>query len=71
MTRDELRAWLDRRPQRRSVKFLGLWPRWRAWFTTSGEYLGQRSARTGPDPVDAQHHCGCEQCIGVKDKHGE
>lgn len=63
LTVDELRAWLDRAPQRRSVKFLGPWPRWHAWFTAAdGEYLGQRSARTGPDLTDAKQPCACDVC---------
>jgi len=35
---------------------------WEAWYGPDGEYLGQRSARTGPDPVRAEQRCGCPQC---------
>lgn len=34
---------------------------WRDWFA-DGECLGTRSARVGPDPVNAAQHCPCEQC---------
>ena len=36
-------------------------PAWRSWF--DGEvFLGTRSSRTAPDPVDAKQKCGCDQC---------
>lgn len=38
---------------------------WEFWFTVDGEYLGTRSARTGPDDVGAAQRCGCEQCAGT------
>lgn len=60
--REAMRAWLDRKPPR-----VG---HWRDWFrvyadTDDGpalfEYLGARSARTGPDLRTAQP-CDCRQC---------
>lgn len=74
--RDCLRAWLDRRPPSNvnagmskaefemAGGFLVLHERrWHVWFD-GDEYRGERSARTGPDHVGAEHHCGCEQCSG-------
>lgn len=70
MTRDELRAWLDRKPPpspfepRFVVKF------WLDWWSDGpmlgvgdmGTYLGiGYSARSRPDLRTAQP-CGCEQC---------
>lgn len=41
----------------------------RSWFQAISEdpsaplvYLGERSARVGPDAVAGAHRCGCEQC---------
>lgn len=34
---------------------------WRAWFD-DGEYLGEVSARVGPDDVTCVQKCGCSQC---------
>lgn len=54
MTREELRAWLDRKPPD---------SRWTwDWFTVGGEYLGVRSARTGPDDVNSKQPCACDVC---------
>jgi hypothetical protein len=70
MTREELQAWLDRRPGR-VVDEHGDWcqrENWRDWFTNDPDlagvvtYLGQRSARTGPDVVPAVQRCECRQC---------
>lgn len=60
MTRDELRAWLDRKPPRHA----NYWGHWFGWAdgSESVEYLGELSARTGPDDVGAKRRCGCEQC---------
>ena len=57
MTREELRAWLDRNLLRDGAG-------WRFWFEVDGEgeYLGERSARTGPDPVETKQRCTCSQC---------
>lgn len=61
MTRDELRAWLDRPPPPRWNMF-GV-DGWQHWYDpVTGEYLGARSPRTGPDPVDAKQRCLCGQC---------
>lgn len=68
MTRDELRAWLDR-PLPRGfwrVGYVGpaLLKRrsWRDWFD-SDEYIGDRSARTGPDETVCEAKaCSCEVC---------
>ena len=72
MTREELREWLDRRPPVRygAIGLVGealLRHRaWRDWFD-GDEYLGERSARTGPDAVDAKQRCGCEVCASQLD----
>lgn len=49
----------------------GLWRR--DWFLAISEnpstplvYLGERSARTGPDNVGAAQRCLCEQCTQEK-----
>lgn len=62
MTRDELRAHLDRRPPRNPNHIT-----WRTWFQPydggpDEAYLGQRSARTGPDRVRATQKCTCDVC---------
>lgn len=63
--REHLRAWLDREPPREASPF-SKW--WREWFVLDeyrpwrNEYLGERSARVGPDDVGAVQRCGCEQC---------
>lgn len=59
--RARLRAHLDRRPLTGGRSWLD----WYAWSLSGepiGEYLDQRSARTGPDAVGAAQRCGCEQC---------
>ena len=76
MTRDELREWLDRgitpRDQWAHVDDddpsndmrWRSWPlHWRAWFH-DGEYLGESSARTGPDPTDIAQRCAYDVCVG-------
>ena len=35
---------------------------WMRWFDADGNYLGERSARTGPDPVKSAQACKCDQC---------
>lgn len=69
--RVRLRAWLDRPPP---IMRVG----WRAWFVvnTNGlplNYLGTRSARTGPDVVPPVQRCGCEVCARMEtaESHGE
>lgn len=73
MTRDELRAWLDRKPPPlrpyADADDERPWHLWFGWLPSrmgglpvAVKYLGERSARTRPDPVDAQQCCGCEQC---------
>lgn len=64
MTRDELRAWLDRKPLAVDVGIGMLRTTWRSWFgwNGNGDYLGERSARAGPDDCGAKQRCGCEQC---------
>lgn len=44
MTRDELRAWLDRKPPRLRADADGSpsWS-WRCWYDAEGNYLGNRS----------------------------
>lgn len=38
---------------------------WKGWFTEEGHYLGESSARQGPDQVpDTKQKCGCYQCEG-------
>ena len=68
MTREELREWLDRRP-RRIPSLAGAYrvESWCSWFDADGNYLGERSARTGPDAVDAKQRCGCEVCASQLD----
>lgn len=61
MTRDELRTWLDRPPLRWNMFGVDGWQHWYDPFT--GEYLGTRSSRTGPDPVGAAQRCDCETCV--------
>ena len=66
MTRDELRAHLDRRPPRNPNHIT-----WRTWFQPydggpDEAYLGQRSARTGPDKVKAAQPCPCGVCQSAK-----
>ena len=90
MTRDELRAWLDR-PARHDADCPINWDKqyavrnpcecqytdsWRDWFApcaiefcqclgrgrSHAAYLGETSARTGPDPTGSQHKCKCIQC---------
>jgi len=53
-----LRDWLDRSPP---AGVRGEGTPWRRWFE-GGEYLGQRSARTGPDGVASAQKCICDQC---------
>lgn len=63
MTRDELKVWLDRKPERSKFK---LWRRWydfdEARHDADARYLGTSSARTGPDPVATKQPCQCRQC---------
>lgn len=35
---------------------------WMQWFE-GDQYLGERSARTKPDPVNSKHPCKCDQCV--------
>jgi hypothetical protein len=72
MTREELRAWLDRKPPYAVSDVIpdhafDSRP-WCSWFEFHGftqppTYLGERSARTGPDDVGAKQKCTCDQCI--------
>jgi len=82
LTRDELRAHLDRRPPRDECvvckqSLHECWDAiircccdcthpdvapWEFWFTDEDRYLGTRSARVGPDPVQSAQSCGCDQC---------
>lgn len=71
LTPERMRAWLDRPPPPFGFAQLGPAPRsWRDWFGwphgdgdyAMSTYLGQRSARVGPDDVGAAQRCGCEQC---------
>lgn len=40
---------------------------WRSWFADD-KYLGERSARTGPDAVQSAQHCDCKQCVSGESK---
>lgn len=49
---------------------------WLRWFDFHGfaappTYLGERSARVGPDDVDVKQRCGCEQCRPVAESSHE
>jgi hypothetical protein len=68
LTREELREWLDRKPRRTPWLFDGEIeaPSWRSWFD-GDVYLGERSARVGPDDVGAAQRCGCEVCENGRD----
>lgn len=58
--REALRREMDRPPSWRAP---GLPPAWQTrWFSMDGEFLGSRSERTRPDPVDAKQKCPCLQC---------
>lgn len=39
---------------------------WRSWFA-DGAYLGEVSARTGPDAVETKQRCACEVCKDGRD----
>lgn len=54
MNREELKAWLDRQAP--------LDGNWADWFDADQIYLGETSARTGPDPVVSDQKCACEVC---------
>lgn len=47
------RSWLDR-PSPKDTH-------WYDWFEY-GDYLGETSARTGPDNVKTDQPCNCNQC---------
>lgn len=50
--------WLDRKPPPPTSDNV-----WASWFDDeTGEYLGEVSARTGPDPVASEQKCLCTQC---------
>lgn len=60
LDRAALRAWLDRKPPSRAATGV---PRSHWWFANGdGDYIGERSARTGPDDVNAAQRCACEVC---------
>lgn len=58
--REHMRDWLDRKPPSWTAGGM-YWPKWRDWYA-DGTYLGERSARTGPDDVGASQPCRCEVC---------
>jgi hypothetical protein len=63
-------SWLDRKPIQATEalpideNFVAMGSRnWREWYDPrTGEYLGEVSARTGPDPVVTDQKCNCEVC---------
>jgi len=55
--------WLDRKPPPENDRAHGLVEPWCDWFDDDWNYLGERSARVGPDPVGAVQACGCEVCV--------
>lgn len=74
---DEKKASLIEHLDRKPPKLVpATWSGWRTWFewrlvgvdagdqpTYETTYLGDGSARTGPDPVDTKHRCSCAQCV--------
>jgi hypothetical protein len=61
-----LAVWLNRAPPQAFLEAdppeTRLPKAWTAWFSFVGEYLGEVSARTGPDPVVTDQKCNCEVC---------
>jgi hypothetical protein len=74
LTPEEMRAWLDRKPP--TPSWTGISGAddtdfrrvtWRDEWFDGDEYLGERSARVGPDDVGAAQRCGCEVCENGRD----
>lgn len=59
---EDLGLWLDRKSPGNLLRS------WRDWFTADGEYLGEVSARTGPDKVMSDQRCNCEVCNAGRER---